>query len=72
MQITGIDDKRQITAVLAATKTGNFLPIQVIYKGKMKRCLPLVDFPEDWLITCTENYWANVKQQRKELKLHSD
>jgi len=28
IQITGIDDKRQITTVFAATKTGSFLPIQ--------------------------------------------
>ena len=87
VQITGIDDKRQITAVFAATKTGSFLPIQVIYKGKTKRCLPSVDFPEDWLISFTENHWANetttkdyiykillpyVKQKREELKLPGD
>ena len=87
VQITGIDDKRQITAVFAATKTGSFLPIQVIYKGKTKRCLPSVDFPEDWLISFTENHWANetttkdyiykillpyVEQKREELKLPGD
>ena len=59
VQITGIDDKRQITAVFAATKTGSFLPIQVIYKGKTKKCLPSVDFPEDWLISFTDNHWTN-------------
>ena len=87
VQITGIDDKRQITAVFPATKTGNFLPIQVIYKGKTKRCLKFVDLPEDWLISFTENQWANetttndyiykillpyVKQKREELKLPGD
>ena len=87
VQITGIDDKRQITAVFAATKTGSFLPIQVIYKGKTKRCLPSVDFPKDWLISFTKNHWANeaatkdyiykillpyVKQKREELKLPGD
>jgi len=85
VQITGIDDKSQITAVYAATKTGNFLPIQV---GKTKRYLSLSDFPEDWLVTCTENHWANEKttigyiykillpyvkqKKREELNFHSD
>ena len=53
----------------------------------MKRCLPSIDFPEDWFIMCAENHCTNekttknyiykillpyVKQQRKELKLHSN
>jgi len=70
VQITGIDDKRQITAVFAATKTGSFLPIQVIYKGKTKRCLPSVDFPKDWLISFTKNHWAN-EAATKRLYLHN-
>ena len=49
VEILGIDDKRQITAVFAATKDGNFLPIQVLYKGKTTRCLPKVKFPSYWL-----------------------
>ena len=32
--IANSDDKRQITAVFAATMTGEYLPPQVIYKGK--------------------------------------
>ena len=56
VEILGIDDKRQITAVFAATKAGNFLPIQVIYKGKTKRSLPNVKFPSDWLASYTENH----------------
>lgn len=40
VEILGIDDKRQITGNFAATKDGNFLLIQVIYKGKTKRSLP--------------------------------
>jgi len=53
----------------------------------MKRCLPLVDFLEDWLVTCTENHWANekttigyickillpyVKEKKKGMNLHTD
>ena len=36
--IKGIDDKRQITATFAISMSGEFLPIQLIYEGKTKRC----------------------------------
>ena len=32
--IANSDDKRHVTAVLAATLTGEFLPPQIIYEGK--------------------------------------
>ena len=44
VELVGIDDKRQITAVFAGTMGGHFLPIQLIYKGKTSKCLPSVDF----------------------------
>ena len=65
VEILGIDDKRQITAVFAATKDGNFLPIQVIYKGKTKRSLPNIKFPSDWLASYTENHWANERTTKE-------
>ena len=34
----GLDDKRQITVVICATLSGNFLPFQVIYQGKTLAC----------------------------------
>ena len=63
VEILGIDDKRQITAVFAATKAGNFLPIQVIYKGKTKRSLPNVKFPSDWLASYTKKIIGQMKKQ---------
>ena len=38
--IKGVDDKRQITATFAVSASGDFLPMQLIYAGKTKRCLP--------------------------------
>ena len=35
---------------------GNFLPPQLIYAGKTPKCLPKVDFPEDWDIIFMENH----------------
>ena len=40
VEVTGKDDKRQITLVLAGSLSGEFLPPQAIYEGKTKRCLP--------------------------------
>ncbi len=59
VEIAGIEDKRQITAVFAGTMSGKFLPPQIIYAGKTARCLPSVDFPEHWDFTYTPNHWAN-------------
>ena len=42
VEIAGADDKRQITAVFAGTKSGKFLPPQIIYAGKTKKRLPSV------------------------------
>ena len=47
VEIAGIEDKRQITAVFGCTITGDFLPIQIIYKGKTKKCLQSFAFPRD-------------------------
>ena len=40
VEIAGANDKRQITAVFCGTLTGDFLPLQLIYKGKTPRCHP--------------------------------
>ena len=50
VEIDGKDDKRQITSVFACSMAGNFLPPQLIYKGKITRCLPKFNFPSDWSI----------------------
>lgn len=87
VEIAGVDDKRQITAVFAGSLTGDFLPPQLIYKGTTQRCLPTVQFPSGWHITCSENHWSNestmkayiekillpyVRDKREELKLAAD
>ena len=87
VDIVGIDDKRQITAVLTVTLKGNFLPIQLIFKGKTSACLPRAKTPSGWHITCSPNHWANeeptkdhiekiivpyLTKKRAELKLTND
>lgn len=88
VEITAIDDKRQITAVFACSLAGSFLPIQLIYKGTTARCLPKgVKFPDGWNITHSANHWSNtstmldfisfiivpyVTEKRKQLGLSSN
>ena len=59
VEIEGISDKRQITAVLCGTMAGDFLPPQLIYQGKTTACLPRYMFPDNWHNTCTTNHWSN-------------
>lgn len=53
VEIAGIDDKRQITAVFGGTMAGDFLPSQL---GKTKNAFLLSIFHLNWHITCTENH----------------
>ena len=59
VEMKGIEDKRQITAVFCGTLCGEFLPIQLIYTGKTDRCHPSYSFPLDWSITHSDNHWSN-------------
>jgi len=58
-EVFGIDNKCQITATFAASLTGSFLLIQLLYEGKTTRYHAAVDFPEGWHITHTPNRWSN-------------
>ena len=40
VEIAGVNDKRQITAVFCGFILGDYLPIQLIYPGKTIRCHP--------------------------------
>ena len=51
VEIVGVNDKRQITAVICGTILGEFLPVQLIYQGKSNHCHPKFSFPPDWHIT---------------------
>ena len=84
IELIGLGDKRQITAIVCGTLSGDFLPFQLIYTGKTTACLPSVKFPKDWLLSYTPNHWSNedktkeytrsviiayVQRKRKELSL---
>ena len=56
VEVIGVNDKRQITAVLCGSLSGDFLPVQLIYKGKTSRCHPHFAFPAGWHITHSPNH----------------
>lgn len=58
VEVTGLYDKQQITAVFTRTMSGGFLPVQLVYMGKTSRCLPTIDFPSDLHLTFSENQWC--------------
>ncbi len=58
IEIEGVNDKRQITAVFCGSLIGEFLPIQIIYKGKTKRCHPRYQFPIDLNVTHSPKHWS--------------
>ena len=60
--IKGVDDKRQITATFTVSASGVFLPIQLIYQGKTKRCLPKFKIPKEFHVTYTKNNWSNFEK----------
>ena len=58
VEAVGISDKRLITAVFCGSLVGDFLPVQVIYKGKTSRCHPKYAFPGDWNISHSPHHWS--------------
>ena len=57
--IFGLEDKREMTVLLAVTSSGDLLPTELIYAGKTDRCHPKYVFPEGHHITHTESHWSN-------------
>ena len=88
VEVAGLKDKRQMTAVFAGSADSNFLPPQLIYSGTTTKCLPRnVKFPSEWHVTSTTNHWSNedtmfeyidriiapyIQSKRQELDLPSD
>ena len=84
VELTGLNDKCQITAAFCVSLTGEFLSVQLIYQDKTTANLPRYAFPDDWDNTFTPNHWSNedktkeyinniiifyVQRKREDLKL---
>ena len=60
--ISNCSDYRQITGTFGISMSGDFLPIQLIYQGKISRCHPRYKFPDEFHVTQTENHWSNEEK----------
>ena len=63
--ISGVTDKRCITATFAITFDNTFLPMQLIYKGKTQQSLPKIKFPKGFLLSANPNHYSNEKESIK-------
>ena len=66
--ISGIADRRSITATFAETLDGSFLPFQLICKGKTTQSLPKIDFPDGFSLSVNEKHFSNTQESIKFLK----
>ena len=88
VELTGLNDKRMITATFTCSLSGRFLPMQLLYTGKTSRCHPQFSgFPPEFDIWHSPNHWANqettirfinnvilpyINKTRQEMSLRSD
>ncbi len=66
--IVGAEDKRQITACVAASLRGDLLPLQLIFQGKTARCLPPSTAASTAArvdITCSDNHWSTQETMQR-------
>ena len=65
VSIAGSGDKRGITGMFVITLDGKFLPIQLIYGGKMKQSLPRYKFPESFSLSVNPKHFRNTEESIK-------
>lgn len=66
--IAGADDKRQITACVAASLRGDMLPLQLIFEGKTPRALPAhtaASLAARIDITHSPNHWSSQETMQR-------
>ncbi|KAK3084641.1 hypothetical protein FSP39_016716 [Pinctada imbricata] len=63
--IAHMDDKRQMTVLLACSLAGDMLPPQLLYQGKTDQCHPTFKFPEDWDVHHTESHWSTSETMQR-------
>ena len=67
--LVGKGKKKQITGTFTVTKSGLFLPMQVIYEEKTDRCHPRgIEFPQGFNVTHSENHWSNEEKVIEQLE----
>jgi hypothetical protein len=66
IKVTGMEDKRQVTCCVSSSSDGTLLPMQIIFTGKTKRCLPKTHvaklcLADGFHMTMSSNHWSNLE-----------
>ena len=56
-----------ITGTFAVTLSGKFLPIQLIYGGKINQSIPRYNFPENFCLSANPKNFSNTEESLKYL-----
>jgi len=74
--VIGLEEKRQITAVVASALSGELLPLQLLFAGqdrnkKQQRAVPTLDavthahvLEEGWHLSQTHNHWSSLESMK--------
>ena len=65
VSIKGLSDKRNIILTFVVTLAGDFIPLQIVYAGKTKRCHPNFQFPSGFCIFQNPKHWSNEEETMK-------
>ena len=60
--VTGLSDKRAITATFTISHDGDFLPMQLIYQGTTVQGLPRFDFPNSFSQGMNPKHFSNTAE----------
>ena len=82
MPVVGLEEKRQITAVVAGALSGELLPLQLLFAGqdrdkKKQRAVPTLDpvthahvLEEGWHLSQTHNHWSTLESMKDYIRIH--
>ena len=63
--IEGSADKRTITGTFGLSKSGVFLPMQLIYGGKTTQSIPKFKFPKEFSLSANPKPFSNTEESLK-------
>lgn len=68
MKVIGAEDKRQNTVCVASSLDGDFLPLQLVFTGKTKACVPeatAASIAASTHLTFSENHWSSQETMQQ-------
>ena len=66
--ITGISDKRGVTATFSITLDNKFLSMQLIYQVQIGQSLPKVKFTDGFSLSANESHYSNENEALKSIE----